>query len=110
SAVCRAEADWLVGLNVTRALTSKYDAQLSAGRVQTPTLAMIMDREKEIAEFRSIPYWQISADFGSFQAKWFEKEGHDGRIYEKEKALSLMQRLQGAAGKVERISTQAKSE
>ena len=46
AAVCRAEADWLVGLNVTRALTCKYNAQLSAGRVQSPTLAMIVQREK----------------------------------------------------------------
>ena len=45
AAVCRAEADWLVGLNVTRALTCKYNAQLSAGRVQSPTLAMIVNRE-----------------------------------------------------------------
>jgi len=44
SAQCRAEADWLVGLNITRALTCKYNAQLSAGRVQTPTLAMIVER------------------------------------------------------------------
>ena len=48
SAVCRAEADWLVGLNTTRALTCKFNAQLSAGRVQTPTLAMIVDREAQI--------------------------------------------------------------
>ena len=47
AAVSRAEADWLIGLNVTRALTCKYDVQLSAGRVQTPTLAMIVEREKE---------------------------------------------------------------
>ena len=44
----RAEADWIIGLNVTRALTCKYNAQLSAGRVQSPTLAMIVNREEEI--------------------------------------------------------------
>ncbi len=48
AAVCRAEADWLIGLNVTRALSCKYNAQLTAGRVQTPTLAMIVQRENEI--------------------------------------------------------------
>jgi DNA topoisomerase-3 len=47
----RAEADWLIGLNVTRALTCKYAAQLSAGRVQTPTLYMVVEREKEIQNF-----------------------------------------------------------
>lgn len=53
SARCRAEADWMIGLNVTRALTCKFGAPLSAGRVQTPTLGMIMDRENEITGFRS---------------------------------------------------------
>ena len=51
SAQARAEADWYVGLNVTRALTCKFNAQLSAGRVQTPTLAMIVNREEEIRRF-----------------------------------------------------------
>src|SRR5690606_41334713 len=59
---CRAEADWLIGLNVTRALTTKYDDPLSAGRVQTPSLAMIMDREKEIQDFVPKEYWTIQAD------------------------------------------------
>ena len=68
SARCRAEADWLVGLNVTRALTCKHNAQLSAGRVQTPTLAMIVKREEEILKFRSKDYFTVKADFGSFTA------------------------------------------
>ncbi|UCH98718.1 MAG: DNA topoisomerase III, partial [Candidatus Aminicenantes bacterium] len=61
AAVCRAEADWLIGLNVTRALTCKFDAQLSAGRVQTPTLSMIIQREKEIKNFVPVDYWTIEA-------------------------------------------------
>lgn len=52
AAVARAEADWMVGINATRALTCKYNAQLSCGRVQTPTLAMIAEREEEIRSFR----------------------------------------------------------
>jgi DNA topoisomerase III len=56
AAVCRAEADWLIGLNVTRTLTCKYNAQLNAGRVQTPTLAMIVDRENEIKRFKPVDY------------------------------------------------------
>ena len=60
AAVARAEADWLVGLNVTRALTVKYNASLSAGRVQTPTLSLIVEREKEIRKFISKPYYQIN--------------------------------------------------
>ncbi len=68
SAQSRAEADWLVGLNVTRALTCKHNAQLSAGRVQTPTLAMIVKREEEILKFRPKDYFTVKADFGSFTA------------------------------------------
>jgi DNA topoisomerase-3 len=52
SAVARAEADWLVGINATRALTCKHNAQLSCGRVQTPTLTMIAKREEEIQNFK----------------------------------------------------------
>ena len=59
AAVCRAEADWLVGLNVTRALTCKYNAQLSAGRVQSPTLAMIVNREEEIKNFKPVDYYEV---------------------------------------------------
>ena len=61
AAMSRAEADWLVGINATRALTCKYNAQLSCGRVQTPTLAMIEDREQKIREFRPQTYYGIQA-------------------------------------------------
>ena len=61
AAMCRAEADWLVGINATRALTCKYNAQLSCGRVQTPTLAMIAAREKEIRDFVQKNYYGLSA-------------------------------------------------
>ena len=64
AAVCRAEADWLVGINATRALTCKYNAQLSCGRVQTPTLAMIDRREQEIRAFVPEPYYTITAAAG----------------------------------------------
>ena len=59
AAMCRAEADWLVGINATRALTCKYNAQLSCGRVQTPTLAMIAAREKEIRDFVPKKYYGL---------------------------------------------------
>ena len=62
AAVSRAEADWLVGLNATRALTCKYNAQLSCGRVQTPTLAMIAKREEEIRNFKPEAYYTIQAE------------------------------------------------
>ncbi|RUS47459.1 DNA topoisomerase III [Cohnella sp. AR92] len=110
SAVCRAEADWLIGLNVTRALTTKYDSQLAAGRVQTPTLSILIDREKEIREFQPKPYWTVTADFGSFQAMWREKDGHDGRVWEEAQAQAVAQRVSGGIAKVSKLQTTEKSE
>ena len=60
AAVARAEADWLVGINATRALTCKYNAQLSCGRVQTPTLAIIAAREAEIRKFKPQDYYGLT--------------------------------------------------
>ena len=57
AAVARAESDWVVGINATRALTCKYNAQLSCGRVQTPTLAMIAAREQELRQFQPQPFY-----------------------------------------------------
>ncbi|MBJ6361578.1 DNA topoisomerase III [Paenibacillus sp. GCM10012307] len=110
SAVCRAEADWLIGLNVTRALTCKYNAQLAAGRVQTPTLAIMMDREAEITSFQSQPYWTLTADLGGFQAIWREKESHDGRVWDKAKAEQVAARLNNAKARVDKLKTTDKSE
>jgi DNA topoisomerase-3 len=111
SAVCRAEADWLIGLNLTRALTSKYNAQLSAGRVQTPTLAMIMERERQINTFQPVPYWQLSADFGTFQAQWRGEGQQAYRILNKQEAEALHSNLKNAnSGKVSSLSTTGKSE
>ena len=59
SAIARSEADWIVGINATRALTTKYNAQLSCGRVQTPTLGMILKREEEIQKFKAKDYYGI---------------------------------------------------
>ena len=70
SAQSRAEADWLIGLNVTRALTCKHNAQLSAGRVQTPTLAMIVERENEIRKFVPKDFWTLKGELNGFSVIW----------------------------------------
>src|SRR5688500_11715802 len=73
----RAEADWLVGLNATRALTVRAGADLlSVGRVQTPTLAMIVARDREIEAFVPETFWQVKGTFdpGGFVATWFRPE------------------------------------
>lgn len=94
SAQARAEADWLVGLNVTRALTCKYNAQLSAGRVQTPTLAIIAQREEEIKRFVPKDYYTVRGDLGRFFVTY-----HDGRnqtgIFDKEKAETIAEKIKG---------------
>ncbi|AIQ72372.1 DNA topoisomerase III [Paenibacillus odorifer] len=109
SARCRAEADWMIGLNVTRALTCKFGSPLSAGRVQTPTLGMIMDREQEITGFRSVDFETLTADFGDFQAAWRASNG-DGRIFEKDKTASLKDKLTGRSGRIIKVQKSEKSE
>lgn len=101
SAVCRAEADWLIGLNVTRALTTKYEEPLSAGRVQTPTLSMIMQREDQISKFVPQEYWTIAADFGKFAAVW--EDNGERRIFDKQKADGIMAKLDGKKALVRSI-------
>jgi len=80
--VCRAEADWLVGLNVTRALTCKYNAQLSAGRVQSPTLAMIVQREEDIKNFIPKDYYTITAKAKEFSLQWVDKNNYQSTFNE----------------------------
>lgn len=108
AAVCRAEADWLIGLNVTRTLTCKFNAQLNAGRVQTPTLAMIVNREKEIQNFRPVDYWTIRADFSDYYGDWRGSNG--GRIYEQAKAEEMLARIKGQEGTIKEVKTEAKKE
>ncbi len=80
--MCRAEADWLVGLNVTRALTCKYNAQLSAGRVQSPTLAMIVQREEDIKNFIPKDYYTITAKAKEFSLQWVDKNNYQSTFNE----------------------------
>lgn len=97
SARARSEADWLVGLNVTRALTCKYNAQLSAGRVQTPTLALVVDREEERRQFVPKEFWTVRAKTPGFSATWRDKNGQ-ARTFDREKAEALAARLAGRSG------------
>ncbi len=99
SAQARSQADWLVGLNLTRALTCKYNAQLSAGRVQTPTLAMIVRREEEIRGFVPKPFWGIKVQFDDFEAVWRGKDG-GGRLFDRERAERLATAIKGGAAEV----------
>lgn len=110
SAQSRAEADWLVGLNVTRALTCKYNAQLSAGRVQTPTLAMIVERENEIRRFVPKEYWTIQAKVNGFSIQWQDKASGQTRIFNKTQADGIVSKVTGQTGNVTEVHKDAKKE
>ncbi len=97
SAQCRAEADWLVGLNVSRALTCKHNAQLSAGRVQTPTLAMIVKREEEILKFRPKDYFTVKADFGGYTALYKDSR-NQARFFDAADAQQIANDVKGKQG------------
>ena len=107
AAAARAEADWLVGINATRALTCKYNAQLSCGRVQTPTLAMIAHREQEIRDFVPEEYYGISLKAAGIRWSWQEKKSGSYRTFDREKAEKRKKELEGKAltvSSVEKVS------
>ena len=109
----RSEADWLVGMNATRAATIRGRAWVggvvSLGRVQTPTLAMIVRREKEIQAFVAEPYWLVRADFEPpYQGLWFEKD--ETRIWEPGRAEQIVERVAGKDGVVESVEKKQQSE
>lgn len=68
SALCRAKADWIIGINATRLFTSLYRKHLNIGRVQTPTLAMIAERDSKISMFRKEKYYTVEIDGGNIKA------------------------------------------
>ena len=116
AAVCRSESDWLVGINGTRAMTA-FNSKTggfhltTVGRVQTPTLAIVVEREKKIREFKPRSYWEVEADFaakaGNYTGKWFD-EGYKGkeddeharadRLWEQNKADAIRAATRGKPG------------
>lgn len=118
AAVCRAESDWLVGINGTRAMTA-FNSKTggfhltTVGRVQTPTLAIVVERENRIRKFKSRDYWEIEADFGcqagNYLGRWFDEkfkkqEGDEHatafRLWEREKADAIRAKCEGKPGQV----------
>ncbi|CAH2717381.1 DNA topoisomerase 3 [Neobacillus rhizosphaerae] len=93
SAVARSEADWYIGLNATRALTTRFNAQLNCGRVQTPTVAMIAARENEIKNFKAQTYYGIEAQTtDKLKLTWQDAKGN-GRSFDKEKIDTIVKKL-----------------
>lgn len=125
AAVCRSESDWLVGINGTRAMTA-FNSKTggfhltTVGRVQTPTLAIVVERERRIREFKPRNYWEVEADFaakaGNYTGKWFD-EGFKGknedeharadRLWEQSRADAIRAATHGKQGEV---SEEAKPE
>ncbi len=103
SARARSEADWLVGINATRLFTVKYNRMLTIGRVQTPTLSLIVQRQKEIDNFVSQPFYEVAADCEMFTATWFNKDGT--RIDEIEKAEKIAERCRNKEAEVIKLKT-----
>lgn len=108
SAKCRSEADWLVGINATRAYTLKYNALLSIGRVQTPTLAIIVQRQKEIDAFVPSEYFEVESDYKDFKGTWIDDK-ENTKIDSKEKADEIAKKVKGREGVIIKNEKENKS-
>ena len=115
SARCRAEADWLVGMNATRAFTLSRNELLPMGRVQTPTLAMLVNRHNEILAFNAKDFFEVKADFAQqsgekYSGTWINKknEENDERTYNREEAEAVAEKIKDATGIIESVETEEK--
>ena len=115
AALCRSEADWLVGMNGSRGLTA-YNSSMGGfqitpcGRVQTPTLAIIVKREEERQQFKPQKFWTVEADFdnggNAYLGKWFTANKEEGKervkqIFDGKKAEAILKKCKGKPGKIE---------
>ncbi|MCL2566296.1 MAG: DNA topoisomerase III [Defluviitaleaceae bacterium] len=110
SAKCRSEADWLVGINASRAYTINYGVLLSIGRVQTPTLNILVRRQKEIEAHIPKDYWQIKADFDLYSGLWIDLKENENKIFEEERAAAIHNKIKGQTGTVESIKIERKGQ
>ncbi|MFR0524748.1 DNA topoisomerase III [Ligilactobacillus salivarius] len=108
SALARATADWLVGLNVTRALTVKYQDNLSAGRVQTPTLALVRRQEEKIEKFMPQKYYRVALRIGKQTA--YMKQKNIYAIKERDEAEKKKRHLDNFKGQIKDINSKIKRE
>lgn len=108
SAKCRAEADWLVGMNATRAYTLQYNALLSIGRVQTPTLAIMVQRQKEINDFVPEIYYEVEVTYENFKGIWFDKKETETKIKKMEQAEEIIKKVKGKKGIISNIEEEQK--
>ncbi|MEK4698383.1 DNA topoisomerase III [Solibacillus sp. FSL R7-0668] len=107
AAVARSEADWFLGLNATRALSTKHNAQLNTGRVQTPVVAMVASREDEIKHFKAQTYYGIEAQTKDLKLTWQDANGNS-RSFAKEKIDAIVNKLGNQEAKVVAIDRKPK--
>ena len=107
AAVARSEADWYIGLNATRALTTKHNAQLNCGRVQTPVVAIVAAREDEIKHFKAQTYYGIEAKTPELKLTWQDANGN-ARSFQKEKIDALVHTLSKENAKVVTVERKPK--
>nr|WP_263314976.1 DNA topoisomerase III [Mammaliicoccus sp. Marseille-Q6498] len=107
AALSRSEADWIVGINATRALTTKYDAQLSCGRVQTPTLNLVQMRQNEIQSFKPEKYYQMNIEVEGYKFKWMTQQGD--KTFDLQKIEQLRDKLQNKKGTIKKINKKKKT-
>ena len=108
SARCRADADWLIGMNATRAYTIRYGVLLSIGRVQTPTLSMLVRRRREIDAFVPQVYYLVNADFGDYKGVYIDAKG-EKKIAAEEDAQAIAARVRGQQTSVLEATREHKS-
>lgn len=108
AAQSRAKADWLVGINATRALTCKYNAKLTCGRVQTPTLALIAKREDEIRSFRPKPYYGLKVYADGICFTWQEGKSGSTRTFDQERIRRISEEIRGERLVLESVEKKAK--
>lgn len=112
AAISRSRADWLVGMNFTRAYTKKLNTMFTLGRVQTPTLAMVVNRHLEITNFVPKDYWEVEAVLDDFTAQWFnpKAEEYPTRIDSLEKATELAESIKGKKAVINSVKKTAKKQ
>ena len=110
SAKCRSEADWLVGINASRAYTITHKALLSVGRVQTPTLYLIVKRQYEIDNFKSTDYYEVQTDYGSFSGIWFNEKYSNTHIDDIKKAEEIKTKVNKKQAVVTLVESENKKE
>jgi DNA topoisomerase-3 len=109
SALCRARADWLIGMNMSRAFTVKYKSLLSVGRVQTPTLALLVNRQKDIEQFKAETSYGVEADFTDYKGVYAENK-KEKLFPMRSDAETIAAKVQGKTGVVTESTREAFTE